>query len=322
LAISQLPFFREEPVGAATVAAALATTFIITSMSASGSECIIVGGGPAGLTAAIYLARFRRRLLLIDSGASRASLIPETHNHPAFLGISGRDLLARLREQSLRYGAILRTGHVSDIRHGRAGFEVVTDLGSIVAPTVLLATGLTDTRPDIPGLVEAERRSLVRYCPICDGFEVTDKRIGVLGPMANAMAKAKFLKTFSREVCVIALDQSSEASAETIAVIAEPTRITACDAEVAVECRVAGQRTFDRIYVAAGCAVNSAVARGLGIACDATGNVLVDQHQATAVPGFYAAGDVVSDLHQICVAEGHGAVAATSIHKFLPRNER
>jgi thioredoxin reductase (NADPH) len=292
-------------------------------MEPAGYDCIIVGGGPAGLTAATYLARYRRRTLVIDSGVSRALLIPETHNHPAFLGISGRNLLARLREQALRYGAMISAGHVSGIERQGAEFTVLSDTGRATAPAVLVATGLTDTRPDIPGLEEAEAKSLVRYCPICDGFEVTDKRIAVIGKLADAMAKATFLRTYSREIAVITLDQPPrEPPAERIPVIAAPTRVIAGHADVTVEFRSGEAKTFDRLYVAAGCTVNSAICTVLGARCDPIGSLLVDQRQGTAVEGLFAAGDVVSDLHQICVAEGHAAVAATSIHRYLPRNER
>jgi thioredoxin reductase (NADPH) len=286
-------------------------------------DCIIVGGGPAGLTAAMYLARFRRRTLLIDRGASRALLIPRTHNHPAFLGISGVELLTRLREQAISYGACLSRATVTEASRGDTAFEIVSDDGCACAPTLLIAAGLTDTRPDIPGLADAERQSLVRYCPICDGYEAIDKRLAVVGTVTDATAKAKFLRTFSRNIVIVPLDEPpASASAEGIDIVAQPEQIVTRESEVSISFRAAEPRSFDRIYVAAGCTVNSSIGAMLGAKCDSTGNLLVDHRQATNVSGLYAAGDVVSDLHQICVAEGHGAVAATSIHKDLPRNDR
>ena len=286
-------------------------------------DCIIVGGGPAGLTAAMYLARFRRRTVLIDRGASRALLIPQTHNHPAFLGISGVELLARLREQAIRYGAVLTQATVTEASRREAAFEILSDDGRASAPTLLIAAGLTDTRPDIPGLADAERKALVRYCPICDGYEATDKRLAVVGTVTDATAKAKFLRTFSRNVVIVPLDEPpADASVDGIEIVARPERIVTHGGEVSISFRGSERRRFDRIYVAAGCTVNSSIGVMLGARCDPTGNLLVDHRQATNVAGLYAAGDVVSDLHQICVAESHGAVAATSIHKDLPRNER
>ena len=286
-------------------------------------DCIIVGGGPAGLTAAMYLARFRRRTLLIDRGASRALLIPQTHNHPAFIGISGIELLARLREQAIHYGAVLTQATVSGASKSGATFEIQSDAGQASAPTLLIAAGLTDTRPDVPGLADAERKALVRYCPICDGYEAIDKRLAVVGTVTDATAKARFLSTFSRNIVIVPLDEPPAGEfADGFEIAAQPERIVTHDSEVSISFRGSEPRSFDRIYVAAGCTVNSSIGTMLGAGCDPTGNLLVDHRQATKVAGLYAAGDVVSDLHQICVAEGHGAVAATSIHKDLPRNDR
>ncbi len=112
-------------------------------------DCIIVGGGPAGLTAAIYLARYRRAALLVDEGASRARLIPASHNYPGFRGIAGPDFLARLREQARLYGARLEHGRVTALQRGpQGGFIAQLHGRDILARTVLLATGLVDESPD------------------------------------------------------------------------------------------------------------------------------------------------------------------------------
>ena len=90
-------------------------------------DCIIVGGGPAGLTAATYLARYRRKVVVIDADDSRAAQIPESHNHPGFSGIAGPDLLKRMREQAKRYGADLRGGKVTALRKTKAALSRQTD---------------------------------------------------------------------------------------------------------------------------------------------------------------------------------------------------
>ena len=149
-------------------------------------DCLIVGGGPAGLTAATYLARFRRHVLLVDDGHSRARLIPETQNYPGFVGISGVDLLAQLREQALRNGAVLREARVEELRKVGEVFVARAGNGEIRAKRLLLATGIVDESPDLPGLKDAIYRGALRFCPICDGFEARDKRIGVLGPLRIA----------------------------------------------------------------------------------------------------------------------------------------
>ena len=145
-------------------------------------DCLIIGGGPAGLTAAIYLARYRRAAVLIDDGASRAALIPASHNYPGFKGIAGPDLLSRLREQALLYGANLEHGRVTTLqRRPQGGFRAQWNGKDIAARTVLLATGLVDESPKVEGLGSAVYDGAVRFCPICDGFEAMDRRIGVLG---------------------------------------------------------------------------------------------------------------------------------------------
>src|SRR5436190_3844127 len=114
-------------------------------------DCLIIGGGPAGLTAANYLARFRRNALLVDDGKSRALLIPETHNYPGFLGISGKDLLASLREQATHNGAQLQKGRVEALQRDGDAFVARVAGATIRAQRVLLATGIVDESPDLPG---------------------------------------------------------------------------------------------------------------------------------------------------------------------------
>src|SRR5699024_4843736 len=127
------------------------------------------GAGPAGLTAALYLARFRRAVITLDSGASRAALIPRSHNYPGFPpGIGGVELLMRLRQQALSYGARLETGQVEQIRPHKAGLQVKCSGKTLFARTVLLATGVEDQLPDMPNVQEAIRGSHVRLCAICD----------------------------------------------------------------------------------------------------------------------------------------------------------
>src|SRR3954451_7612394 len=162
-------------------------------------DCLVVGGGPAGLTAAIYLARYLRRVLVVDAGQSRARFIPSSHNHPGFAaGISGPDLLARLRDQAERYGVACKRGKVERLERRGSAFVAAVAGEQIVAGRVLLATGLTDVSPRLPDLEEAVALALVRYCPICDGFEAVDKRIAVVGAPATALRKAEFLRTYSK----------------------------------------------------------------------------------------------------------------------------
>src|SRR5690349_9990093 len=138
-----------------------------TKPEESDLDCLIIGGGPAGLTAATYLARFRRNALLVDDGQSRARLIPETHNYPGFLGISGVKLLAHLREQAEKHGAKLQDGRVEALRKTGGAFVARVGGRDLRAQRVLIATGIVDESPDLPGLKDAIYRGALRFCPIC-----------------------------------------------------------------------------------------------------------------------------------------------------------
>src|ERR1700712_753049 len=125
-------------------------------MNLGAFDCLIIGGGPAGLTAAIYLARYRRNIIVVDKGASRAALIPTSHNYPGFSeGISGRELLGNLRTQAESYHIKIVTSQVTSLERRGDGFVAALDKDRIQAQFVLLATGIVDERPELPGLTEA-----------------------------------------------------------------------------------------------------------------------------------------------------------------------
>jgi thioredoxin reductase (NADPH) len=293
---------------------------------ASPLDCLVIGGGPAGLTAAIYLARFRRNVLVIDAGRSRAAQIPQTHNHPGFAGISGQELLATLAGQARRYAAMIAQGEVTGIHRCDAGFVANVEDKEIAAMRILLASGITDHAPDLPGLDLAVAQAAIRYCPICDGFEAADSAIGVYGNVEAATGKALFLRTYSRRVTVLPTQPgaiSADLDSAGIAVASHPAkRFWQTRSGIGVELESGACLEFDSVYPALGCTVHSTLAASLGAACTSEGFLTVDDKQRTSVEGFYATGDVVSDLHQIAVAEGHAAIAASAIHNSLPRNFR
>lgn len=293
-------------------------------------DCLIIGGGPAGLTAAIYLARYRRDVRVIDAGNSRAALIPESHNYPGFHGIAGPALLARLREQAAQFGAKIETGRVTALARDGGGFAATADGNTVQARTVLVATGLVDHRPPTAGLRDGIAHGSIRFCPICDGYEAIDKRVGVLGPFAHAGRKALFLRTYTRDLTLFPTDGESSNAGDLSAQLAEagvalapdPDNVEAGRDGVTVIAGGGERYALDALYPAMGCDVQSDLASALGAACNDTGNLTVDDRQRTSVDGLYGAGDVVSDLHQLAVATGHAAVAATDIHNRLTRNLR
>src|SRR3954453_22866023 len=138
-------------------------------------DCLVVGGGPAGLTAAVYLARYRRSVAVYDAGHSRAALIPKSHNYPGFpTGISGAELLERSALQAEFYGVPITRDWITGVEKTTEGFVARSGNGEVSARTLLLATGIVDIAPQMEGLDEAVRTGLVRYCPVCDGFEASD----------------------------------------------------------------------------------------------------------------------------------------------------
>ena len=291
-------------------------------------DCLIVGAGPAGLTAATYLARFKRRIALVDAGHSRASYIPRTHNYPGFPdGINGNELLERLRQQAARYGAKVTKGVVDALTIDGDGFEAQVGGDRLRARRVLLATGLVDKEPEMPRLREAIAAGCIRLCPICDGHEVLDRKVAVYGPVATTVGHAVFMRTFSEDVTLLVPRADTPATAEQRSRMAEagvefvPNAVCEIsmgeDGKALVRLDDGAELRFDTLYPSLGSRMRAELAVSLGARCTEEGDIKVDSHQQTTVPGLYAAGDVVSALNQISVAVGHAAIAATAIHNSL-----
>ena len=293
-------------------------------------DCLIVGGGPAGLTAAIYLARFHLDILVVDGGKSRASWIPCTRNVSGFPeGIEGTELLQRMRDQACKYGAKIETEFVTKLeREVETGFFVATwGSGSARTRAVLIATGVTNRRPPMDEALhdDALARGLVRYCPICDGYEVTDKRVGVIGSGSHGVAEAVFIRSYTSDITLIAPDKALSLSAEDqrklksagIECIDGPAQAVAISRECIVVDTAEGHYTFDSIYPALGSDTHTQLAEMVGAKLSEDQSIVVDRHMRTNVPGLYAAGDVVIGLDQISHAMGQGGVAATAIRNDL-----
>ncbi|HEX2762993.1 MAG TPA: NAD(P)/FAD-dependent oxidoreductase [Allosphingosinicella sp.] len=290
-------------------------------------DCLVIGGGPAGLTAAIYLTRFHLTTKVIDAGKSRAGWIPCTHNHAGYPGgISGKDLLARMKEQAQMYGASIDTGRVTRLDRVEQGFGAEWGQGSVVARKVLLATGVTNRRPPMDEDLHADAlaRGLIRYCPICDGYEVTDKTVGVIGDGTHGVAEAVFLRGFTEDVTLVAPDAAHSLSQEDQAKLREygikavdgPCHAVAAHEDCIVVDTAEGHYTFDSVYPALGSDTHIELALQIGAALEDQ-VLVVDSHQRTSVPGLYAAGDVVLGLDQISHAMGEGGVAATTMRNDL-----
>lgn len=294
-------------------------------------DCLVIGAGPAGLTAVTYLMRFHRRVLVVDAGASRARWIPTSHNCPGFpAGVHGTTLLARMREQATGYGTEIVDACIAKLeRDGDAFVAVAADGQRWRARFVILASGVVDRMPAMHGLEAAIDAGAVRLCAVCDAYEASDDRIAVYAPIDSAIDHALFLRTFSRDVGVVPVDATeadpdqARQAREAGVIVYPPAHAMRFDGQCAeVEFEDGGTQRFATLYPALGGEAQAGLAHALGACCDDNGELVVDEHQQTSVDGLYAIGDVVSALNQIAVAVGHAAIAATAVHNRLPRNFR
>ena len=303
-------------------------------MSAASADAIldvlVVGAGPAGLTAATYLARFHRRFVVVDAGKSRARWIPTSHNCPGFPhGIGGDALLDKLRAQAAAFDVRIEDGRIERLQRDDDGFAATAADGrSWRARFVLLATGVVDVMPAMDGLEAGIASHAVRLCAVCDGYEASDADIAVLAPVDDAIHHAAFLRSFSRRVAAIPTEagapspECAELAEQAGIELLPPALALRCDDNGCVVATDAGERRFDTLYPVLGCDAQSRLATALGAAVDDNGELTVDARMQTSVDGLYAIGDVVSALNQISVAMGHAAIAASALHSRLPTNWR
>lgn len=285
-------------------------------------DCLIVGGGPAGLTAALYLARFLRGVTVFDAKEGRARLIPKTHNLAPFPdGISGCDLLARMETHARFYGATIETVMVGAVEKQGDVFRVATDGQTMTARRIIFATGVFNHRPPL-SVTDHDRglaRGLIRYCPVCDAYEIRGKRIAVLGSGAHGFKEASFIRDYSASVTLIPLDGSVALERDGIGGLDAPMKtLSLSDSRVIVTLENGQTRHFDTLYVALGTTPRTGLAARLGCRLTEDGRAVVDARQRTSVSGVHAIGDISDGLDQIAVAMGQAAVAATAIHNDLP----
>jgi thioredoxin reductase (NADPH) len=300
-------------------------------------DTLIVGGGPAGLTAAIYLRRFTRSVALVDKGNSRLRLIPVSHNYPGFPeGVPGHVLLGNLTVQLERYGGTVMPGEILDLRieDGLFVADYVPEDAQDAEPvqlrahTVILATGVADAGLPIENWREAIAFGSLRLCPVCDGFDVMDKRIAVATAETNPVGHALFMRSFSEDVTLFERgspsmlddDDRRRLEAAGVRLIESPLLSVTLDASMKPVMHTEDGEAYsaDVFYPMLGEKARSGLAAKLGARTAQCDELVVDDHYATTVPGLYAIGDVVVGLNQIAVATGGAARAAVRIHNQLP----
>jgi thioredoxin reductase (NADPH) len=292
-------------------------------------DCLIIGAGPAGLTAATYLARFRRNIVVLDGGRSRARWIPASHNCPGFpFGVAGNELLARYRTHAQKYGATIVETQVKTLLKQDDGFIASDGESEWRARHAILATGVVDRVPDMANVEDAIHRGVVRLCAVCDGYEARDEVIGVLAPAADALDHAEYLRTFSRRVVALVMDASGvvdralreRAERAGVTLYPAPERLSLSDKGCRADFANGSTLHLDTLYPVLGADAQSGLVSALGARLDDGGELQVDKRMHTSVDGLYAIGDVVSGLNQISVAVGHAALAASAVHQRLPPN--
>ena len=300
-------------------------------MTHSGSDApwdaVVIGGGPAGLTCAIFLARSRRRVLVIDDRQPRNRSTREIHGFLGQHGIAPGELLERGRVEAAHVGAELREGRATRIARSGELFDVETSAGSVQARRVVLAYGVRDTLPDIPG-IEDYYGITVHHCPDCDGFESRDQHIGVIGWRAATAGLALKLRNWSDDVVVLTHGRAREwdaaaqekLQAENVSVIEgkvaslEGSRGRVSAAILADGERVPVQRLFFTIRVER--ATTLAEDLGCALVPDKP-DVVVDKHRRTTVEGVWAIGDLCGGSDLAITAAADGAVAAIDVHNSL-----
>jgi thioredoxin reductase len=295
-------------------------------------DVVVVGGGAAGLSAAVTLARARRAVTVVDAGEPRNAPADGVHGLLALDGVSPVELLARGRSEVLGYGGQVLPGRVVDVSRASYGFTVVLGDGAALRTRrLLIATGLVDELPDIPGVREQWGHHVL-HCPYCHGWEVRDRRIGVLGTDPMSVHKALLFRQWSSDVVFFVGDHELEAEefiqfrALDIAVVTgEISRLEVDDDHLT------GVRLEDGEVVAVDVVVVSThmVARadpfvGIGIKSashPAGAFVESDAFGKTEVPGVWVAGNASDLSAQVGAAAAEGARAAAHINADLVRED-
>lgn len=293
-------------------------------------DCLIIGGGPAGLLAATYLARYRRHIAVIDNGRSRAALIPTSHNYPGTQkGISGKKILENLRKQLQVHGIEPFTDTITHLKKDeKNNLFLATSKNCIFrSKKILLATGVSNIEPDLPNLKEAILNGFIRHCMICDGYEIIDKRVALIGYGKKVLEESLFLKTYTQDITILTTGRPIYLSRQDVSLlenqqikiitdsisdlIIKKNKITAFRLKSGTACN------FDTIYSALGTIAHSDFTKALDIKLGKNHCILTDKSQQTSASGVYAAGDITTALDQISVAFGQAAIAATAIHNIL-----
>jgi thioredoxin reductase (NADPH) len=292
------------------------------------AEVIIVGGGMAGLSAAIYLARARRDTLVIDEGKSMARWEPDVQNYLGFPnGIHGVELLRRAKRQALKYGTKFVHDHITSVRGRGRGFSL-RGRKKYVCRRLLLATGIFHIPPDIPGVKPCLGHSMF-FCKDCDGFRVRNKTVAIYGWTNEAVEYALSMHVYTEHVFIVTDGRNPHWSRQHNAWVHEYaipvltsqiTHVRRHSSEICAIQLKGGERIpTQALFTTRGDIYYNKLAKGLGAKLDRQGQIQVNADMCTSVKGLYAAGCVTPANCQMIIAAGEGAMAAQAINKSLFR---
>jgi thioredoxin reductase len=292
----------------------------------SDNDVVIIGGGAAGLSAALVLSRARRTVTVVDAAEPRNAPAAHLHGFLSRDGIPPARLQAVGREEVAGYGGHLVAGRVAGVEEvGRLGFQVRLDDGpQLMARRLLLATGLRDEIPSIPGLRERWGRDVL-HCPYCHGYEVRDQPVAVLGGSPEAVAHAQLVRQWSSDVVLfphtdtLTVDQREQLAARQIGIVeGAVARIVVVD-DVLHGLQLEGGRAFPRsaVFVRPRLVPNSDLLTSLGCVVDDGGWAKTDPTGRTTVAGVWVAGNLANPRAQVITAAGEASAAAIAINADL-----
>ena len=281
---------------------------------------IIIGGGPAGVSAALYLARANIKTAIVENGPGA---LARAHKIENFYGIaaSGIELYAEGLEQARSLGVDIIQDEVLAVEYYDSFVLTLKHAAEpLPAPALILATGTKNVTLNLPGLVELEGKG-ISYCAVCDGFFFRKKKLAVLGHGAFALHEAEYLRHIAAEVTVLTNGQDdSAAKAAGFATLTTPvTAVTGGERLEAVRFADGSELEVSGLFIALGTADSTDMARKLGAQLDGR-FIKVDADGATNIPGLFAAGDCIGGLKQVAKAVHDGARAGLAAIKFLRKN--
>ncbi|MET0394887.1 MAG: NAD(P)/FAD-dependent oxidoreductase [Chitinophagaceae bacterium] len=295
-------------------------------------DVIIIGGGPAGLNAAVVLGRCRRKVLLFDTGQQRNRRSHGMHNYLTRDDILPGDFIALAHGEIKKYGVPVKKQAVQSVARKDDGiFEVKDNTDTVyLAKKILVATGLADTLPELEGIRELYGHS-VFHCPYCDGWEVRDQRLGIYARNKNGFELALSLTTWSRSVTYFT-DGRNKLKPEQLRVLQQygipviNTRIRKLEGEDRqlknILLRNEERIACDALFFVNGYTQQCGLVKDLGCTMSKKNVVITNRLQQTNVPGVYVAGDAARDMHFVVVAAAEGAKAAVVINKELQKEEK